>query len=88
MMLSKTLSVKKARKKDCYTCQWLDNVDMHLYANVDQKYTMQFKSYEQFTNWPVTDVHTHIVIIVQTQGPCNALMSKGKAFIGKLLYLV
>ena len=31
MMLSKPLSIKKG----CYTCQWLDNVDMHLYAIFD-----------------------------------------------------
>ena len=23
-------------KKCCYTCQWLDNADMHKYAKVDQ----------------------------------------------------
>ena len=32
MMLSKPLSIKKG----CYICQWLDNVDMHLYAKFDQ----------------------------------------------------
>ena len=32
MMLSKSLSIKKG----CYICQWLDNVDMHLYAKFDQ----------------------------------------------------
>ena len=32
MMLSKARSVKKG----CYTCQWLDNSDMHLYAKFDQ----------------------------------------------------
>ena len=25
-------------QKGCYTCQWLDNVDMHLYAKFDQIY--------------------------------------------------
>ena len=24
-------------KKGCYKCQWLDNVDMHLYAKCDQE---------------------------------------------------
>ena len=23
-------------QKGCYICQWLDNVDMHLYAKIDQ----------------------------------------------------
>ena len=32
MVLSKPLSIKKG----CYTCQWLDNVDMHSYAKFDQ----------------------------------------------------
>ena len=32
MMLGKPLSIKKG----CYICQWLDNVDMHLYAKFDQ----------------------------------------------------
>ena len=32
MMLNKPSSIKKG----CYTCQWLDNVDMHLYAKLDQ----------------------------------------------------
>ena len=32
MMLSKTLSIKNGH----HTCQWLDNVDMHLYANFNQ----------------------------------------------------
>ena len=31
LMLSKALSVKT----ECYACHWLDNVDMHMYANVD-----------------------------------------------------
>ena len=31
MMLSKPSSIKKG----CYTCQWLDNVDMHLYSKCD-----------------------------------------------------
>ena len=26
-------------QKMCYTCQWLDNVDMHLYAKLDQYIT-------------------------------------------------
>ena len=32
MMLSKPLYMKKGY----YTCQWLDNVDMHLYGKCDQ----------------------------------------------------
>ena len=32
MMLSKPISIKKG----CYTCQWLHNVDMHLYAKCDR----------------------------------------------------
>ena len=26
-------------KKSCYTCKWLDNVDMHMYANIDEPRT-------------------------------------------------
>ena len=32
MMLSKPISIKKG----CYTCQWLHNLDMHLYAKCDR----------------------------------------------------
>ena len=32
MMLSNSSSIRKS----CYTCQWLDNVDMHLNAKCDQ----------------------------------------------------
>ena len=54
MMLSKPSSIKKG----CYTYQWLDNIDMHLYANFWSKYTMWFKGNEHFTNWPRTDRRT------------------------------
>ena len=34
MILNKSSSINEG----CYTCQWLDNVDMHLYANLIQIY--------------------------------------------------
>ena len=46
MMLSKPLSIKKG----CYTCQWLDNVDMYLYAKCDQNMPCSSKIMSIFTN--------------------------------------
>ena len=35
-------------KKGGLACEWLGNVDMHMYAKCDKKYAMWFKSYEHF----------------------------------------
>ena len=44
LMLSKPSSIKKS----CYSCQWLENVDMNMYAKFWSKYTMWFNSYKHF----------------------------------------
>ena len=63
-MLSKTL----VHQKGCYIYQWLDNVDMHLYAKCDQNMPCGSRVMSIFTNANErTDGRTHIVIIVQTQ---------------------
>ena len=46
MMLSKPSSIKKG----CYTCQWLDNVDIHLYAKFEQNIPCGSRVMSIFTN--------------------------------------
>ena len=69
-MLSKASSIKKV----CYACQWLDNVDMHTYANFDQNIPCGSRVMSIFTNWYLTDGQIHTVIKVYTYRSCNILL--------------
>ena len=53
----------------CYARQWLDNVDMHLYANFDQNIPCGSRVMIIFTNCERS--HTVIIYIVHTFGSCN-----------------
>ena len=37
-------------QKDCYACQWLDNADMHTYAQFDQNILCGLRVMNSFTN--------------------------------------
>ena len=51
-------------QKSCYACQWLDNVDMHMYAKFEQNILCGSRAMSIFTNYLQTDGHTHTMIIV------------------------
>ena len=71
MMLSKPSSIKKG----CYTCQWLDSVDMHFY----DPYILCFSKdigilltdNGQTDCWIIIKTQRSCKIIVQTQWSCN-----------------
>ena len=84
MMLCKPLSIKEG----CYTCQWLDNVDMHFYAKLDQNIPCGSSVIWAFsvTANRLTDEQTGIVIIVQTKGSCNSVAWKFVSVMAWTMY--
>ena len=51
MTLRKPSSIQKC----CYTCQWLDNADMHLYAKLEKNIPCGSRVMSIFTNYYWTD---------------------------------
>ena len=71
-----TLSKPSSIKKGDFACQWLENVDMHMYAKYDQNIPCGSRviNIHQLT---MDDRDRNIEVIVQTQGSCNLMSWRG-----------